>query len=547
MRDELIGKHVGGYEILGLIGHGGMATVYSAQQKSMNRTVAIKVLPRQFMNDDTYMQRFNREVKIVSTLEHRNIVPVYDYGEHEGQPYIVMRFMSGGSVDDLLAEGPLKLDKTANIIEQIAPALDYAHTKQVLHRDLKPSNVLMDDDGGAYLTDFGIARILGEPNNTNITTQGVVGTPSYMSPEQAQGQPLDGRSDVYSLGVMLFEMATGRRPFESDTPYSIAVMQVTTQPPAPRSYNPSIPAQVESVIYRVMEKQAVKRYPDAGALSTALKQAVNGQLVSVDDTQPGFPRPQTPSPAPVRSAAPYVPPLSPPQPQAQVAPRSYPQQPQYTPPRGPSATSGQIAASFRHRRLPVRKNNFWMNVAIGGLIGCGLLTVIVIVIALLLGGFPDAAGAIFALSVPTATAELSDFPSSAILNQGNGSVGGDGGIRSTLDPTSEAARRRLLSSTNTVSEAGVAPAVDDLEILATSQPTERPITLQEAASQAGTAMAEAVPAATGVLGVGEREPTLTPIPAPVQTAFSSGGLAFFDDRDGNFELYLLDLDSETAQ
>ena len=160
MADDLIGKKIGGYEIIELIGHGGMATVYRARQISMNRIVAVKVLPRQFLNDDTYMQRFNREVKIVAELEHRSIVPVHDYGEADGQPYIVMRYMAGGSVDDLLRAGALSLSEIVRIIEQIAPALDYAHGKNVLHRDLKPSNILMDDDGGAYLTDFGIARLM---------------------------------------------------------------------------------------------------------------------------------------------------------------------------------------------------------------------------------------------------------------------------------------------------------------------------------------------------------------------------------------------------
>src|SRR5664279_840029 len=205
MADDLIGRKIGGYEILELIGHGGMATVYRARQISMNRIVAVKVLPRQFLSDETYMQRFNREVKIVSELEHRSIVPVHDYGVAEEQPYIVMRYMSGGSVDDLLREGALDLDEIVHIVEQIAPALDYAHGKGLLHRDLKPSNILMDDNGDAYLTDFGIARLMTDMSTATLTTKGVVGTPSYMSPEQAQGQTLDHRSHLCSLGATLFE------------------------------------------------------------------------------------------------------------------------------------------------------------------------------------------------------------------------------------------------------------------------------------------------------------------------------------------------------
>jgi serine/threonine-protein kinase len=345
MTDELIGRRVGGYEILGVVGRGGMATVYRAHQLSMNRQVALKVLPRQFMNDDTYLQRFEREVRIISQLEHRNIVPVYEYGEFEGQPYIAMRYMSGGSVDDLLNNGALSLEQITGVMTQIAPALDYAHGKGVLHRDIKPSNVLLDDDGGAYLTDFGIARIIGDSSAVNpITTQGVVGTPSYMSPEQAQGHPIDGRSDVYSLGVMLFEMATGRRPFESDTPYSIAVMQVTQPPPAPRSINPNITGAVEQVIYKAMSKRREDRYPDAVAFADALE-AINGGAIPVVnfDTYPG-----------IAAASPRQP--------ASPTPSSNPAVLQ--------STSAPLAPPRPRRRA---RPNLMVSAAVGVLLGCGLL------------------------------------------------------------------------------------------------------------------------------------------------------------------------------
>ena len=398
MTDDLIGKKIGGYEIRELIGHGGMATVYRAQQVSMNRTVALKVLPRQYVSDDTYMQRFHREVKIVAQLEHRNIVPVHDYGEEDGQPYIVMRYMSGGSIDDFLANGPMPIQQVCDIIEQIAPALDFAHSKNVLHRDLKPSNVLMDSNGGAYLTDFGIARILGE-TSSNITTQGVVGTPSYMSPEQAQGQPLDNRSDIYSLGVMLFEMATGRRPFESDTPYSIAVMHVTQPPPAPRSINPEISIAVENVILTAMSKSRDSRYSDALSLAEALARAINSPTISLYDTQPGIPRtlPREPvEPAPSSSS--YMSPVPPP-------PSSG--APAYV---APGGTSSSLPAVARRAR-PKRRSNLLLSAAVGGVLGCGLLTLVVIVVALIISNSQQQGIEPTQSDIAAVTDEVTDVPS----------------------------------------------------------------------------------------------------------------------------------------
>jgi serine/threonine protein kinase len=470
--DDLIGKQIGGYEILNVIGRGGMATVYRAHQVSMNRHVALKVLPRQFINDDTYLQRFNREVKIVAQLEHRNIVPVHDYGEHDGQPYIAMRYMSGGSVDDMLNNGPLDADAILKIIEQIAPALDYAHTKNVLHRDLKPSNILLDDDGGAYLTDFGIARILGEQSATNITTQGVVGTPSYMSPEQAQGHPLDNRSDIYSLGVTIFEMATARRPFESDTPYSIAVLQVTAPPPSPREFNGELTLAFEQVIYKTLSKNREGRYSTSEILVEALKRAIDPPA-SIHDTQPNLRRqPQPAAPPPVQQQP------------AQVAPAYT----SYTPP-PPSqvmTTPPESATGWYVPRRKPRSSNMWMNAAIGMLIGCGLLTMLVIVLALLVGQIQGGSAA----TPPSPTTAPEDTnPEDRIA---------------PLDPTSDAARQTLLP--------------DDFGALIA--PT-----------------AENADATPSVLPVGVR-PTATLDP---EVNAVGGRLVFFAERDDNFELYMLDL------
>ncbi len=413
MMDEFIGKQIGGYEIRERIGKGGMATVYLAVQTSMNRPVAIKLLPHDMMKDESYLQRFEREVSIVSTLEHRNIVPVHDHGNYNGQPYIVMRYMNAGSVDDLIRKGPLEPDRYLDIITQIAPALDYAHGKQILHRDLKPSNILLDDHGGAYITDFGIARILGSENaGATLTTQGVLGTPSYMSPEQAQGQPLDGRSDVYALGVMLFEMATGQRPFQSDTPYTIAVMHVTSPPPAPRSINANIPGAVEQVIYKALKKRPEDRYQSAMELAEALKMAISSRDFASHDTQKPSQRPQLsehtqPSATPGNYGYPSETSPSRPLPQV-VSQQTVPQQPApqqtipqnyapnaphppsslYPPPTPAPMPPANVARRMQARaRKPTGRGMPMVGVLLGALIGCGLLTAVVIAVALAASSF----------------------------------------------------------------------------------------------------------------------------------------------------------------
>ncbi len=403
MSADLIGKTVNGYEILSQVGQGGMATVYLARQQSMNRHAALKFLPSVFMHDDTYLQRFEREVKIVSSLEHRNIVPVYDYGEFDGQPYIAMRFMPAGSVEDLLAAGRIPLPRVLSIVEQVASALDYAHQQGILHRDLKPSNILLDDGGGVFITDFGIARILREGGST-ITTQGVVGTPSYMSPEQARAEPLDGRSDVYSLGVMLFELVTGRRPFESDTPYSIAVMHVTMPPPSPRQLEPEVSAALERVILRALRKTADERYESAGALVADLRLALEDSAAGVEeDTEPEV-EPVVAEPSAASPAAAAALPLAP-SPAAPVT----------------SDTSPAVPGLSRRPPAPGRRMKVWAGMMTGGAIGCALLAGVLIMALSLLGilsrdgGRPATATAVAPVEglAPASTAAPSAVPTLA--------------------------------------------------------------------------------------------------------------------------------------
>lgn len=449
MADEIIGKIISGYEIIRPIGEGGMATVYLGKQQSMNRQVAIKVLPRHFVKDDTYMERFRREVDIASKLEHRNIIPVYDYGEYNGQPFIVMRYMPSGSLDDVLQNGPLNPDAIYKIVNQIAPALDYAHSKNVLHRDLKPSNVLMDDDGGAFLTDFGIARVVGD-NNPGLTTQGVVGTPSYMSPEQAQGNDLDGRSDVYSLGVMLFEMATGRRPFENETPYSIAVMQVTQQPPMPRTLNPTISTALEVVILKALKKSREDRYHNSVALAESLKLAIE-RPAAVHDTEP---RLKMSSYQEILADEPTRPPSK---------PKNQPVS--YAPSPASSGASRPVVPPPRSLRSQIRKRrsqNPLISALIGGSIGCGLLGIIVaagfIAFTVLFPGtsiIPDSTDTELDISEVTATIADVTLTSPQTIT--------DGSAIPTLDETSQAAAD-LLSDRATQQAASTASAQENASL-----------------------------------------------------------------------------------
>ena len=353
--------------------------------------------------------------------------PVYDYGEYDGQPFIVMRYMPVGSLDDILRNGPLETDLIYKLVNQIAPALDYAHSKGVLHRDLKPSNVLMDDDGGAFLTDFGIARVLND-NNPGLTTQGVVGTPSYMSPEQAQGKDLDGRSDLYSLGVMLFEMATGRRPFENETPYSIAVMQVTEQPPLPRKLNPTISTALEVVILKTLKKNRDDRYLNSVALAESLKLAIE-RPTAVHDTEP---RLKMTSYKDLLADEPTKPPSKPKNPPVAYSPSPASASRPIVPP--PSSLRSQI----RNRRT----QSPLLSALIGGTIGCGLLGIIVA--AIFLG---------FSLLLPntnnsTETPQTDlDISASSVATEVTRApeITNDASEIPTLDATNESARATLLS------------------------------------------------------------------------------------------------------
>jgi basic membrane lipoprotein Med (substrate-binding protein (PBP1-ABC) superfamily)/ABC-type branched-subunit amino acid transport system substrate-binding protein len=264
-------EHIGRYEIRREIGRGGMATVYLAYDPRFKRQVAIKVLPRQFTHDPKYLARFEQEAQLIGTLEHRAIVPVYDFGEHNDAPYLVMRYMSGGSLRDRLRGKSLPLEAIAPVFNALAPALDYAHQSGIVHRDVKPANVFFDHEGFPYLADFGIARLA----EVSQSTTGVIGTPAYMSPEQVinkKGQPIDGRADVYALGVMLYEMLTGRQPYEGETSTQQMMAHVLEPVPDVLEANPDLPPAAREVIQKVLAKEPDDRYSTAAELAQAVRE-----------------------------------------------------------------------------------------------------------------------------------------------------------------------------------------------------------------------------------------------------------------------------------
>jgi Tol biopolymer transport system component len=268
----LIGQTVGGFRILERIGRGGMATVYKAYQPSLDRYVAIKVLPLALTEEPDFAERFQREARLVARLEHPHILPVHDFGREGDLFYIAMRYVNAGTLKELMGQ-PLPLDQIVDLIAQIADALDCAHRQGVVHRDVKPSNILLDRGQWALLTDFGLARMM-EPT-TQITATGVgVGTPDYMSPEQGLGERVDERTDLYSLGVVLYEMLTGRVPFQAETPMAVVLKHIHEPLPKPRAVNPGIPEAVEGVVLRALAKRREERYASAAEMARELRNAV---------------------------------------------------------------------------------------------------------------------------------------------------------------------------------------------------------------------------------------------------------------------------------
>jgi serine/threonine protein kinase/Tol biopolymer transport system component len=273
--DDLRGKTIGRYRIVDELGRGGMAIVYKAWQASLERFVALKVLPAYFQHDPEFLARFHREALAAARLNHPNIITVYDSGEIGGVHFIAMEYVEGGSLRGRLASGPMGLQETVTILAQIASALDFAHDRGLIHRDIKPANILFTADGRPKVTDFGIARA---SDGVQLTRTGVLmGTPEYMAPEQAEGRPVDHRTDLYALGVVLYQMLTGRAPFQGTTPHATLHAVIYQPPPPPRQIAPGLSPAVEAVVLKAIAKQPEKRFQRGADMAAALRAAQAGK------------------------------------------------------------------------------------------------------------------------------------------------------------------------------------------------------------------------------------------------------------------------------
>jgi serine/threonine protein kinase len=295
--EDLLGTTLGTCTLERVLGRGGMGVVYLAQQSRPRRQVAVKVLMLSWLPDshrrERFLERFRREADAVAALEHPNILPIFEYGEQDDLAYLVMPYVSGGTLRDrVLRKGPLPLLEAAGFIAQAAAALEYAHSRGVIHRDVKPQNMLLYPDKRLVLGDFGIAKLAQAAAEeegakpSDLTTLGrVVGTPDYMSPEQAMGKTVDARTDIYSLGVVLFYLVTGRLPFVAPQSMTVVAKHVSEPPPSPRQFRPELPVAAENVILRALAKDPDERYRSASDLSRTFRATLPSMTTPIESAE----------------------------------------------------------------------------------------------------------------------------------------------------------------------------------------------------------------------------------------------------------------------
>jgi len=314
------GASLGPYRIIEPLGRGGMASVYKAYEEALDRYVAVKVLPPEFMHDPTFAERFRREARVVARLEHPNIIPIFAFDIAEGIPWMAMRFIAGGTVSALLrgAPGRLPRERVIAILRGVADALDYAHGKGVIHRDVKPHNVLVDEEGRIYLVDFGVAKMV--ETSSGLTATGMIsGTPQYMAPEQITALTVDQRADIYSLGIVAYELLTGRVPFVADTPIAVLMKHVSDSIPLPSP--DEVPEPMVRALLKCTAKKPEDRWPTTGAFVDALERgraeaeapaALPHVPTTVDLRVPALPPPAAPTVSPAAPSPGPAPPARPP-------------------------------------------------------------------------------------------------------------------------------------------------------------------------------------------------------------------------------------------
>ena len=293
--NALVGRSLGQFRIVERIGSGGMATVFKAYQPTLDRYVAVKVLPAFHARDPIFVKRFVQEARSVAKLQHANIVPIHEFGEQDNITYIVMEYVDGGTLKDRLKQRPVTVPEAVDFVIQAAEGLGCAHGHGIVHRDVKPANMLVRKDGHLLLSDFGIAKIL--EGTTNLTRAGTgIGTPQYMSPEQGTGQPVDRRSDIYSLGIVLFHALAGRVPFTADSPISITVKHLNDPLPVEILHAKGVPQSIEQVVMKMTAKAPADRYQTTDALIEALTAALASSQLSLPRWRSGIQPPVNPQP-----------------------------------------------------------------------------------------------------------------------------------------------------------------------------------------------------------------------------------------------------------
>lgn len=322
--EDLTGQQLGKYRVISALGEGGMAAVFKAYQADMDRFVALKILPRHFAADPEFMTRFRQEARMIANLQHPHILPVHDFGEANSYTFLVMPLVETGTLADQMLGQPMSRQRIRTVITQVGDALDYAHSRGLIHRDVKPSNILLDERGNCLLTDFGIAKMV--EGTARITQSGaILGTPAYMSPEQGTGQPLSPASDIYSLGVVMYEMATGRAPYVAETPMAVVIKHMNDPLPPPSKLNPALPPATERVILKALAKDPKSRYPSAARMVKEVRAAIpelpdpepdtvrplDGATVIDQPSLPAWqPSAQRPAPAPGAPVRPAPAPLA---------------------------------------------------------------------------------------------------------------------------------------------------------------------------------------------------------------------------------------------